>query len=103
MIYTIICIIIKFILTRLSPFIMLFILFRWYKKNDGLIISPQDRVNFIKQYKDSPDEGMRAWAELYESDKRTKRLSRIFFLILFIPLAFSAILVIYLSVKNYIG
>ena len=46
--YIILCTIINFILSRLSPFIMLFILFRWYKKNDGLIISQQDRVNFIK-------------------------------------------------------
>lgn len=46
--YIILCTIINFILTRLSQFIMLFTLFRWYKKNAGLIISPQDRVNFIK-------------------------------------------------------
>lgn len=49
------------------------------KKNDGLIISEQDCANFINQYKNSSDEGMRAWAELYKSDERTRRLSRIVF------------------------
>lgn len=39
------------------------------KKNDGLIISEQDCANFINQYKNSSDEGMRAWAELYKSDE----------------------------------
>ena len=46
---------------------------------DGLIISEQDCANFINQYKNSSDEGMRAWAELYKSDERTRRLSRIVF------------------------
>lgn len=95
--------IIDFIFSKLSPFIILFILFKWYKKNDGLIISAQDRVNFINQYKNSSDEGMRAWAELYESDERTRRLSRIVFSILFIPVIFFAILVVYFSIKNYMG
>ena len=29
------------------------------------------RANFIMQYKNGSDEGMSAWAELYESDERT--------------------------------
>lgn len=98
MIITILCTIIDFIFRKLSPFIMLFILFRWYKKNGASIISEQDRINFINRYKNSSDEGMRAWAELYESEKRTKRLSKIIFLILFIPLVIFAIMDIYYSV-----
>lgn len=31
----------------------------------------KDRANFIMQYKNGSDEGMSAWAELYESDERT--------------------------------
>lgn len=103
MFLTILCTIIDFVISKLSPFIILFILFKWYKKNDGLIISAQDRVNFINQYKDSSDEGMRAWAELYESDERTRKLSRIVFSILFIPVIFFAILVVYFSIKKYMG
>lgn len=49
MFITILCTIIDFVISKLSPFIILFILFKWYKKNDGLIISAQDRVNFINQ------------------------------------------------------
>ena len=59
----ILCTIIDLIISKLSPFIILFILFRW------LIISEQDCANFINQYKNSSDEGMRAWAELYKSDE----------------------------------
>ena len=103
MFLTILWTIIDFVISKLSPFIILFILFKWYKKNDGLIISAQDRVNFINQYKDSSDEGMRAWAELYESDERTRKLSRIVFSILFIPVIFFAILVVYFSIKKYMG
>lgn len=55
--------------------------------------SEKDRANFIMQYKNGSDEGMSAWAELYESDERTWRLSRIVFLILFIPVTIMAILV----------
>lgn len=33
--------------------------------------SEKDRANFIMQYKNGSDEGMSAWAELYESDERT--------------------------------
>ena len=33
--------------------------------------SEKDRANFIMQYKNDSDEGMSAWAELYESDERT--------------------------------
>ena len=78
--------------------------FRYCSVNNlGLIISTQDRVNFINQYKDSSDEGMRAWAELYESDERTRKLSRIVFSILFIPVIFFAILVVYFSIKKYMG
>ena len=53
--------------------------------------SEKDRANFIMQYKNGSDEGMSAWAELYESDERTRKLSRIVFSILFIPVIFFAI------------
>lgn len=46
---------------------------------------------------------MRAWAELYESDERIRKLSRIVFSILFIPVIFFAILVVYFSIKKYMG
>lgn len=61
--------------------------------------SEKDRANFIMQYKNGSDEGMRAWAELYESDERTRKLSRIVFSILFIPVIFFAILVVYFTIK----
>ncbi len=47
MIIIILCTIIDLIISKLSPFIILFILFRWYKKNDGLIISEQDCANLL--------------------------------------------------------
>lgn len=52
---------------------------------------------FINQYKNSSDEGMRAWAELYKSDERTRRLSRIVFLIVFMIVSIFAIMVVYYS------
>ena len=58
---------------------------------------------FINQYKNSSDEGMRAWAELYKSDERTRRLSRIVFLIVFMIVSIFAIMVVYYSFKNYGG
>lgn len=58
---------------------------------------------FINQYKNSSDEGMRAWAELYKSDERTRRLSRIVFLIVFMIVSIFAIMVVYYSFKNYVG
>ena len=50
---------------------------------------------------------MRAWAELYKSDERTRRLSRIVFLIVFMIVfmivSIFAIMVVYYSFKNYVG
>ena len=66
-------------------------------------MSEQDCANFINQYKNSSDEGMRAWAELYKSDERTRRLSRIVFLIVFMIVSIFAIMVVYYSFKNYVG
>ena len=58
---------------------------------------------FINQYKNSSDEGMRAWAELYKSDERTRRWSRIVFLIVFMIVSIFAIMLIqfYLMEKRY--
>ena len=58
---------------------------------------------FINLYKNISDEGMRAWAELYKSDERTRRLSRIVFLIVFMIVSIFAIMVVYYSFKNYVG
>ena len=46
---------------------------------------------------------MRAWAELYKSDERTRRWSRIVFLIVFMIVSIFAIMVVYYSFKNYVG